>query len=687
MPRTGDKRSAGTAKHQGKSSGFTRAHRSQIWICFLLLIAVLSVYSQVRTYDFVNYDDPDYVTDNPHVRGGLTAAGAIWALTATSSANWFPITRLSHMLDVQLFGLQSGWHHLTSVLIHALSTVLLFMLLSRITGALWGSAFVAFVFGLHPLHVESVAWIAERKDVLCGLFWVLTLWAYIKYVNRSSASRYAWLLLLFCCGLMSKQMIVTLPLVALLLDVWPLSRLRTHPRRVILEKLPLFGLALAASIVAFLAQQHGGTISTLNEFPLTLRIQNALLSYLTYLAKLFWPSRLAVFYPYPAGLSMWKAVVAGLALAIITALVLWMTSRRPYLAVGWLWYLITLGPVIGIVQIGLQSRADRYTYVPMIGISIMLAWGLPDVLQKLRHRKRIVGAIAALACSGWLIVTWFDIQHWRTSISLNQNAIRVTQDNFVAYNNLGVAFRTEGHLNEAITNFREALRVKPQFGEAENHLGEALLAEGKIEEATPHIIEGLRLKPNSPEGHINMGAVLSDRGQFEDAEAHYRRALLYLPAAAEAHYGVGVCLTEEGRLPEALEELLQAVGIKPELADAHNQLGRVLGLMGRIDEAKRQFSEAIRLDPEYAEAHYNLGTALAGEGYLTESLVELKTAIRIQPNYNSARFNLGSALARLGRYDEAIAEFSEVLRQKLDWPDIHQNLDACLTLRAETRKK
>ncbi|MGA2262028.1 MAG: tetratricopeptide repeat protein [Acidobacteriota bacterium] len=687
MTRAGDKRQAGAFERPGKLAEPARKPIAAVWICFVLLITIFAVYSQVRTFDFVNYDDPDYVTDNPHVRNGLTADGAAWAFTTTFAANWFPITWLSHMLDVQFFGLQSGWHHLINVLIHALSTVLLFALLKRMTGALWSSAFVAFVFGLHPLHVESVAWIAERKDALCGLFWLLTLWAYVKYIDRPGTFRYASMLLMFCCGLMSKPMIITLPLVALLLDVWPLRRFQARALRAILEKLPLLSLAVAVSFVAYLVQKHGGAISSLDELPLTLRLQNALISYLAYIAKFFWPTNLAMFYPYPAELTMWKAVAAGLALAGITAVVLFSISRRPYLAVGWLWYLITLAPVIGIVQIGLQSRADRYTYVPMIGISIMLAWGLPDALQRLAYQEHVVGALAAIACSGWLIVTWFDIQHWRNSISLSQHALQVTNGNYIAYNNLGVALRRQGGISSAIANFQEALKIKPRNGDAENNLGEALLAQGKVDEATAHILEALRLQPNSPEAHINLGAALCKRGRFEDAETQYRLALRYQPASAEAHCGLGVALIEKGQFQKALPELWQAVSIKPEYADAHYNLGRVLGLIGRTDEAKAQFSETIRLDPGNAEAHYNLGTALAAQGHLTESLDEFQAAIRIRPSYLNARFNLGSALASLGRYDEAITQFSEVLRHRPDWPELRQNLDACLNLRAKSKRE
>jgi tetratricopeptide (TPR) repeat protein len=660
--------------------------RHKTLIPLYLLVATLAVYSQVRTFDFVNYDDPDYVTDNSHVRNGLTKDGAEWAFTTTFAANWFPITWLSHMLDVQLFGLQSGRHHLVNVLLHTLSTLLLFALLERMTAAPWKSAFVAFVFALHPLHVESVAWVAERKDVLNGLFWFLTLWAYLNYVKRPAAVRYVSMFLLFCCGLMSKQMVVTLPLAALLLDIWPLRRFQTDPRRVIFEKIPLFCVAAAASVATYLVQKGGGTISSLDELPFTLRIENALISYLTYLTKLFWPANLAVFYPYPAALPVWKAVAAGLALAGVTAVVFIWIPRRPYLAVGWLWYLITLGPVIGIVQIGLQSHADRYTYVPMIGISIMLAWGAPDLLQRVGYGKPLLAALSTATCCAWLIVTWFTVGHWRDSATLTQHAIRVTERNYVAYNNLGVVLRREGRIEEAIASFNEAIDIKPQNGDAQNNLGEALLAQGKVDEATPHIMEALRLQPNSPETHVNMGAALSKGGAFEKAEAQYSIALRYNPSSAEAHCGLGVCHTEQGQLEKAVPELEEAIRLKSEYADAHYNLGRVLGLLGRTEDAKAQFAEAIRLDPENAEAHFNLGAALVAQDRLSESVEEFQAAIRINPGYLKARFNLGAALASLSRYDEAIAQFSEILRLKPDWSEARQNLQTCINLRADSKR-
>ena len=333
-----------------------------------LFLAIVAAYAQVYDFQFVNYDDPDYVTENLHVRHGLTASGVAWAFQSTEYANWLPLTWLSHMLDVELYGLDSGHHHLTSVAIHAITTLLLFALLLKITGDRWPSAFVAFIFGLHPLHVESVAWIAERKDVLCGLLYILALWAYVLYVERPGILRYMAIVILFAFGIMAKPMIVTLPFVALLLDVWPLHR---FSKKTVLEKVPLFALSAASAVITYIVQQRGGAVNTLAEIPFTLRLENAAIGYVTYIFQFLWPARLAVFYPFPNSLPAWEWIAAIVALIGITLVGL---RSRPF-AVGWLWFLGTLVPVIGMVKIGLQSHADRYTYVPLIGLSIAIAWG------------------------------------------------------------------------------------------------------------------------------------------------------------------------------------------------------------------------------------------------------------------------------------------------------------------------
>jgi protein O-mannosyl-transferase len=648
-----------------------------LWICLLLLAVIFSVYSQVRYFEFVNYDDPDYVS-NAHVRGGLTLQNVIWAFTSTDDANWFPLTRISHLLDFQLLGHNSGPQHLTSAILHAIGALLLFWLFKRMTGARWPSAFVALVFALHPLHIESVAWVAERKDVLSTLFLFLSLWAYLSYVKRAVIGRYLLVVLLFCAGIMCKPMIVTFPFIALLLDVWPLRR---FSMKAILEKLPLLAISAAASIVTYLAQRQAGSVASFNEVPFALRAGNALVAYVTYIAQFFWPVDLAVFYPYPAATSLWPAMVAALLLAGITAVALRSFKRRPYLAVGWFWYLGTLVPVLGLIQAGVQSRADRYTYVPLVGISIMLAWGFADLCARWQAAKPAMAVLAFLVCSVWSYLTWLNLRNWRDSVSLFQHAIQVTPNNYLAYNNLGVALRQRGQTAEAMADFQEAIKIRPHYAEAQNNLGEALLIQGRIDEAAPYIQAALRGEPDSPEAHVNWATVLNTRGQHSEAAAEYRAALQLQPDNAQAHCGLGVALLNLGRYQEALPQLTEAIDLKPDYADAHYNLGTLYGALKRTDEAIGEFSETVRLRPDNPEAHFNLGTAFATQDRLSQAIPEFQAAVRLRPGYVNARFNLGSALASLGRFDEAIREFSEVLRLKPDFAEARSNLEACLTAR------
>jgi tetratricopeptide (TPR) repeat protein len=629
----------------------------------VLLLLIGALYAQVHGFQFVNYDDPDYVLENPHVRAGDVA----WAFTSMEHANWFPLTWLSHILDVELFGIHSGAHHLTSVAIHALSALLLFGLLRKITGERWPSAFVAFVFAAHPLHVESVAWIAERKDVLCALFFLLTLWAYARYVERPGALRYIMMLVAFACGIMAKPMIVTLPFVVLLMDVWPLRR---FSRRAVVEKVPLFALSTAAAVVAYVAQQRGGAVSSI---PVALRLENAAVSYVTYIGQFFWPAKLAVFYPFPAAVPAWEWVAAALVLIAITIAAL----RSTAVAVGWLWYLGTLVPVIGVVQIGLQSHADRYTYIPSIGLSIALAWGFSALVKQHRWLAAPVAAWACAICAA----TFIQAAAWRDSVTLFTHALAVTDGNYVAHNNLGAALRQAGRRADAFPHFQEAIRLRPQYPEAQNNLGEALLAAGRVEEATPHIAEALRLDPKLPEAHVNMGTIDSKRARPELAEAEYRAALQLNPSSAEAHDGLAVVLTDTNRTAEALQHATEAVTLDPGDADAHYNLGRLYGLTGRTEQAVEQFRETVRLEPASAEAHFNLGIAYAQKDQMNEAVAEFQAAVRCKPDYVGAHFNLGSALARLGRYEEAIVEFSAALRLNPALTDAREAIESCKSQR------
>jgi tetratricopeptide (TPR) repeat protein len=618
---------------------------SNLWIYAGLALAILLAYLPVRSYDFVNFDDPDYVSRNAHVRQGITPGGILWALTSTESANWFPVTRISHMLDVEIFGLDAGWHHLVNVLLHLIATLLLFAFLDRATAARWPSALVALLFALHPLHVESVAWIAERKDVLSAVFWFLTLWAYVRYAEKPDLGRYSLVLGAFCLGLMSKPMMVTLPFVLLLLDIWPLRR-----RLLLREKIPFFALSAASAVITYLAQARSGAVDSLHT-SLILRFENALVSYFIYIAKMFWPVGLAVFYPYPHEIPAWQAFCAAFAIVAISALTLRVWKTHPYLAVGWFWYLGSLVPVIGFVQVGAQARADRYTYLPMVGLSIMLAWGLLEVLNR---KVAISGAlVACLACA---VLCAAQVEYWRNSETLFRHTLDVTSGNYLAFHNLGVALADEGRFPEAIEQYQAALQIAPNAANLQTDYGNALAKSGRI----------------------------------PDAIAHYRAALTVLPDAPITHNDLANALAATpGGIPEAIAEYQTALRLKPDYVEARNNLAQVqsnaaemeynqgvdLAKTGKPEAAITRFEEALRLKPDYVDAHNNLGVVLASAGRGQEAISHFETALRIDPNSFDAHVNLGIALSGMrGQRLEAIRHFEAALRVKPD-PEIRQMLD------------
>lgn len=621
-----------------------------------LVAATLAVYLPVSHYEFVNYDDPVYVFENNHVRTGLTLAGTQWAFTTTAGGNWFPITWLSHMADVQYFGLRSGAHHVTNLILHLLSTFLLFVVFRRMTGACWPSAFVAFVFALHPLHVESVAWIAERKDVLSAFFWMITLLAWVWYTERTTAGRYALVLLAFCFALMSKSMVVTLPFVLLLLDIWPLSR-TPRPQdflrsRVFWEKVPLLILAASLSVATFLAQRAGGAIASFDEIPFGVRLANAPISYVTYLSSFLWPSKLAAFYPYPPVHPLWTVLAAVLILLAISALVLVRFHQNPYLAVGWLWYAVTLVPVIGLIQVGAQSHADRYTYLPLIGVSVGLAWGLAELTTRWASAKAFIIVIVGW-CTLCSILTRRQVSYWQDSESLFRHAVSVTSDNAVAQANLG----------------------------------DALMQRNRPAEALEHLREGIRIRPNIKSPYIDAGKALRQLGKLDEAVANDRLAAAEWPNDSDVRLTLGIALSEQGHMAEALEDERAAVRLDPESADARYNLGTLYATLGRIDEASAQLREAIRLQPELAEAHFNLGNVFAGLGDMAGAIAEYSTAIRLDPADFKARNNLGSVLASAGRYDAAIEQFAEVVRLRPDEPEFQRNLREAQALRDAEKSK
>jgi Tfp pilus assembly protein PilF len=574
----------------------------------LVAITVLT-YLPVGHYGFVNYDDPAYIYQNPPVTHGLTLQGLSWAFTTGHQANWHPLTWLSHMADVQLYGLNAGPHHVMNLLLHAASTFLLFWLLLRMTGTVSASMVVAALFAVHPLHVESVAWIAERKDVLSTFFWMLTMTTYVLYVQRPRLDRYLAMIAAFGLGLMAKPMLVTLPFVLLLLDFWPLQRWTleswSNLGRLIREKIPLLLLATASSIVTVIAQRKGGALVEINTIPIGTRVANAFVVSLAYLGKMFWPTRLGVLYPAvttaPDG---WFAAVAGvIGLSVLAG---WMARRRPYVAVGWFWYIGTLVPVIGLVQVGRQAMADRYTYVTLIGIFIALAFGANEILKSQRY-----GTLTFMTGSALLVVlcmwmTRTQLRYWTGSRALWEHTLDITSNNSTAHFNLGAAVENEGRVDEAIFHYREALRIEPDYADAHFNLGNALTKNGgpgRMDEAMQHLVEALRLRSNF----------------------------------AEAQEGIGIHYLLQGNAQEAISHLTEAIRLKPSLATAHNNLATAFGSQGRVDDALRELNEAIKIDPGYSDAHSNLGILLASQGRTHDAIAHLTEALRIDAGNQTAR--------------------------------------------------
>ena len=686
-----------------------RRHFPILLVCLLLIVTTLAVYWQMRNHEFVDFDDDVYVTENRYVQAGLTPESIVWALTTDHAGFRIPLTWLSLMLDFELYGLYAGGYHLTNLLLHLANVLLLFLILKRMTGALWRSAFVAALFALHPLHVESVAWVTERKDVLSTLFWLLTMWGYLRYVDRPGVKRYLVIVVTFTLGLMAKPMLVTLPFVLLLLDYWPLGRLNfgqsigdsgiripapinySQPRPaafgLVWEKTPLFALAATSSVLTLFAQKAVGALSPLDTIPFKVRLANALVAYVKYVGKAVWPLNLAVLYPHPeTNISILQAAGAGLLLTCITILVIRMARRLPYLAVGWLWYLGTLVPVIGLVQVGLQAMSDRFTYVPLIGLYIIFAWGIPELVAGWRHQRLVLSMAAGAAISALMICSWLQVRYWKNSVTLFRHALNVTIDNYVAHNNLGISLERQGDLDEAISHYNEALRINPSFVPAYDNRGKVLLQQGMLDEAMSQFSKALELNSNDAIAHYNMGVALARKGNLDRAITHYTEALEIKPDYAEAHNNLGDAFLKQGRHDEAISHFFRSLQIKSNHAEAHNNLGIALARQGRMVEATTHYAEALQIEPNFAEAHNNLGIALARQGNLDGAIAHFTEALEIKPNYAEAHNNLGVALARKGRFEYAKEHFAKALQFQPDSEKAKKNLEWVLQKLDKSRK-
>jgi tetratricopeptide (TPR) repeat protein len=688
--------------------------RFPVWLmAALLVLMTIALYWPATRCDFVNYDDNLYITENPHVQSGLTLENIKWAFTNPVVAIWHPLTVMSHMLDCQLFGLRPWGHHLTSVLLHVVNTVLVFVLLQRLTGVLWRSVLVAAVFGLHPVHVESVAWVAERKDVLSACFGLLSLLFYASYVEKSkihspkSKVFYGLTLICFALGLMSKPMLVTWPFVMLLLDYWPLRRVAgdgwqgTRDKNsgsqlpgatkrnkggstfnhLLFEKLPFFGLAAVASVVTYLAQRHSGAVKMIQNLPLGARSGNALISYCRYLGKLFWPVDLAVFYPRPGHWPLEQVLLAGGLIMGVTVLLIVKRRRYPFMLMGWLWYCGTLVPVIGLVQVGEQAMADRYTYIPSLGVLILAIWGVYELTRSWRYQELVLSMAGCVVVTLCFVITRQQLGYWKDGEILFRHALEVTEDNYIAHNNLGFALFKKNRIDDAISQFLEAIRLKPSFAEAHINLGATLLEKGRVDEAINQYQEAIRLKPDYAEAHYNLGNALGKKSQIDEAINQYQEAIRLKPDYAEAHYNLGNVFDEKGQIDEAISQYQEAIRLKPDFAKAHNNLAFAFDEKGQINEAISQYQEAIRLAPNHAEAHYNLGNALGKKGQIDEAINQYQEAIRLKPDYAEAYNNLGNAFVMKGQIDEAISQYQEALRLKPDYAEARSNLTHALQMK------
>ena len=666
--------------------------RRSVGVCLLLAAITWAVFAQTVAYDFINYDDNSSVYENVEVRKGLSLRGIGWALTHSDAELWNPLSTISHMVDCQMFGLKPGGHHFNNVLLHSLAVIVLFLVLKEMTGAFWRSAFVAAVFAIHPLRVESVAWVVERKDVLSGLFFMLTLAAYVRYTRRQTLWRYLLVALLFACGLMSKAVSVTVPCLLLLLDYWPLGRFDNTkivrstgnlwwsrmpiPRRLVVEKVPLLLLSVGASIATLFAQK--GAISSLEKLPLLSRINNAFIAILDYLGQTFWPTKLAVYYPYPAnGPALWQIALSVTLLIAISASVFALRDKRPYLLTGWFWFVGMLVPNIGIVQAGSQARADRFTYLPHIGLCILVTWAVADMTTAWRRRHFIMGVTAAMAIIALMFLAEAQTRYWRNSESLWIHTITVNPQSPVAEGALGSALMTQGRIDEAITHFKRGLEIWSTDAGARNNFGNALLETGQLDEAIAQYNKALEFQPNNVMAYYNLGVAYFRKGNLDEAIIHYKKAIEIQPDYPDGYDQLGNTLLQKGDVDAAIASWETSLKTQPANVTTRNNLAIVLAQRGRLREAMDHWRKILDVDPRNIDAQNDLAWIFA-----TSPDPSIRNAVRAGNLAEGAVRSssgkdpgvlrtLAAAFAESGRFSEAIS----VAEQAIQMAGIGGNVD------------
>jgi Tfp pilus assembly protein PilF len=642
-------------------------------VCLVLAAITFAVFGQTLHHEFINYDDDKYVYYNPVVAKGLTLQGVVWALSYGEIGHWHPLTWISHMLDCQFYGLNPGGPHLSNVALHAAAAVVLFLALRELTGSLWRSAFVAAFFAIHPLRVESVAWVAERKDVLSGVFFMLALWAYGRYARQLSHWRYALVAAAQGLGLLCKNTLVTLPFVLLLLDWWPLERLTPGSFwGLVKEKIPLILLSAGSCVATFLVPEK---VFGPGQTPLLERVANVVVSYGIYLRQMVYPAGLAI--PYinpPSGLPFWEIALSLAVLAAISISVLACRKGRPYLLVGWLWYLGMLVPAIGLIEISYYSHADRYTYLPGIGLVLAGTWTVGDWSAGWKHRRTVLGSVMAAVIGALMICAWTQTGYWKNSETLWAHTLACTTGNYLAHSNLGNALVQTGKVDEAIAHYQSAVQINPRYVDARFNLGNAYLQKGNADKAITQYQKALEIQPDYAVAHLNLGNGFSQQGRLDQAISQYQAALEIQPAYAEAHFNLGICFGQLGRMNEAISEYQKALETKPDHAEARYNLGLAFARQGRMDEAISEYQRALKIKPDYAEAHLNLGICLGQRGKTDEAISQYQKALEIKPDCAEAHNDLGICLCQQQRMTEAVAQFQRALEIKPDYAEARHNL-------------
>jgi len=648
-------------------------------IIYVVFVAViLAVYGQVHQFEFVNIDDNIYVTENYHIKSGITLESIRWALTTTYAEFWHPLTWLSLMADYELYGLHAGGYHVTNLILHILSTLLLFWLFHRMTGALWKSAFVAAFFALHPLHVESVAWVSERKDVLSAFFWMLTLCCYVVYTEKQSVKRYLLVVFSFVLALLSKPMVVTLPVIMILLDYWPLKRFESKKENVLLwqikEKIPFF--ACSAIIIFFLLYSPHQQEAIFKPFSLLSRLANAPVAFMTYLVKTFWPHNMAVFYPFPSSIPAWKVFIASLLITVVCIFVIVKLKRLPYLFVGWGWFAVAIAPVIGIIQISLTApyaMADRYHYLPSIGIAVMLAWGVSHLFNGKNKHKNILFPAAVSIFILFSFFTWRQCGFWKNSESLWEHALKVTKNNFMAHGNFGFVLMSQGKTQEALDHFQQALRLKPDHVLLYLNRGGAYAELGFYENAFADFNKAILIKKDFAASYQCRGIIYSKIGQYRKAVEDFNASLRLKPDDANAYHQRAKAYTGLNLYQPAMKDFNRAIALHPDNADFLNSRGNLYFNLNQYQRAAADFDKAVRLNPQSAEAYSNRGAVCARLGEYEPAIKYFKKALTTNPDYLQAYLNIAAVYGRFNQYHHVVESLTEAVRLQPDNPHFYYN--------------